>query len=217
MKSNLELQKDVKFAIKRDPLIYGNEIDVRAKNGIVILSGVVEKYSNKIDLARTVNKVEGVKSIVEDFIIAPGNSINPNDKNISSKILNTWENHWEVPSDNIRLKVDKGRVVLEGDVAWEFQVGATEEAIKYISGIKSVTNFVQYKPQLRDRLEKRKIESALKLDWSIDSKNVKVEVNKNIVKLTGIVNSLDQKSKAGRLAKNAPGVGSVENELAVIY
>ncbi|MDP4952209.1 MAG: BON domain-containing protein [Flavobacteriales bacterium] len=46
---------------------------------------------------------------------------------------------------------------------------------------------------------------------------MKVEVNHNRVKLTGLVHSLYQKEEAGRLAWNAPGVWSVENELAVIY
>jgi len=53
--------------------------------------------------------------------------------------------------------------------------------------------------------------------WIIDNKHIKIGVTGNNVRLTGSVHSLYQKDEAGRLAWNAPGVWSVDNELDVIY
>jgi osmotically-inducible protein OsmY len=44
-----------------------------------------------------------------------------------------------------------------------------------------------------------------------------VNVSANRVTLTGIVDSMYQKNEAGRLAWNAPGVWSVDNELVIEY
>ncbi len=45
----------------------------------------------------------------------------------------------------------------------------------------------------------------------------RVRVTGNNVTLTGMVDSIYQKDEAGRIAWNAPGVRSVDNELVIDY
>jgi osmotically-inducible protein OsmY len=47
MKSNEQLQKDVQDAIKWEPLLQAAEIGVTAKDGVVILTGTVDRYPKK--------------------------------------------------------------------------------------------------------------------------------------------------------------------------
>jgi osmotically-inducible protein OsmY len=47
MKSNSELQKDVRDAIKWEPLLNAAEIGVTVKNGVVSLTGEVDSYTKK--------------------------------------------------------------------------------------------------------------------------------------------------------------------------
>lgn len=115
------------------------------------------------------------------------------------------------------MRVEDGWVKLEGEVDWKFQEEASKDAIKNLYGVKGVTNLIRIKSSNKSLIEKHEVESALLRNWSINSKDVKVDVKNNNVKLTGLVRSLYQKEEAGRLAWNAPGVCSVENELAVIY
>lgn len=115
------------------------------------------------------------------------------------------------------MRVEDGWVKLEGEVDWKFQEEASKDAIKNLYGVKGVTNLIRIKSSNNSLIEKHEVESALLRNWSINSKDVKVDVKNNNVKLTGLVRSLYQKEEAGRLAWNAPGVCSVENELAVIY
>ncbi len=217
MKSNSELQEDVQNAIRWEPSMHAAEIGVTAKGGIVTLSGTVNSYSKKINAENAAKKVEGVKAIAEDITINYGSSFKKNDTQIAESILNAWEYNWEVPEDKIKVKVEDGWVKLEGEVAWKYQEEATRDAIKNLSGVKGITNLITIKSESKDVLEKKEVENALKRNWSIKSKDVKVEVNDNKVKLTGLVHSLYQKEEAGRLAWNASGVNSVDNELAVIY
>ena len=61
------------------------------------------------------------------------------------------------------------------------------------------------------------IERALARNWSIDDQDIEVAVLGNRVTLNGTVDSLYQKDEAERIAWNAPGVRSVDNELFIDY
>ena len=217
MKSNEELQKDVQNAIKWEPYMNAAEIGVTAKDGVITLSGTVDSYSKKINAERAAKDVVGVKAVAEDIEINYGASHKQNDTDIATSVMSAWKYNWNVPEDRIKVKVEDGWVKLEGEVPWKYQADAAKNSINNIDGVRGVSNLIKVKSESKDVLEKKDVENALKRNWSINSKDVKVEVNHNRVKLTGLVHSLYQKEEAGRLAWNASGVWSVENELAVIY
>ena len=55
------------------------------------------------------------------------------------------------------------------------------------------------------------------VNWSIDDDDIRVKVSGNRVTLNGTVNSFYQRDEAERIAWNAPGVSSVDNELVIDY
>ena len=65
------------------------------------------------------------------------------------------------------------------------------------------------------RLKKRDIECALGRNWSIDDQDIRVKVSGNNVTLNGTVQSFYQRDEAERIAWNAPGVWTVDNELVI--
>ena len=217
MKSNAKLQSDVQNAIKWEPSMHAAEIGVSAKDGVITLSGTVDSYSKKINAENAAKKVKGVRAIAEEITIDYGYSFKKNDTEIAKDILRAWEFNWDVPDDKIQVNVEHGYVKLEGEVGWKYQGEAAENVIKNLPGVKGVTNLIKVKSEWKDSIEQKAVENALSRNWSINSKDVKVEIDHNIVKLTGLVHSLYQKEEASRLAWNAPGVRSVENDLAVIF
>jgi osmotically-inducible protein OsmY len=217
MKSNSELQQDVQNAINWEPFIHTAEIGVTAKDGVVTLSGSVNSYSKKINAENAAKKVEGVKAIAEDITIDYGDSFKKNDTEIAQEILTAWKYDLSVPNDKIKVRVEDGWVKIEGELAWKYQESASKNAIENLQGIKGITSLIHVKSESSDFLEKKEVENALKRNWSINSVNVKVEVDHNKVKLSGLVDSIYQKEEAGRLAWSAAGVNSVENKLAVFY
>ncbi len=217
MKSNENLQKDVMNAIKWEPLLNAAEIGVTAKDGVVTLSGVVDSYAKKVEAEHAAKNVDGVKAVAETITVNYGSSFSKNDTEIANEVLNAWKWNWEVPNDKIKVKVESGWVTLEGELNWNYQKEAARKAVQNLTGVKGVSNNIVIKSESKDAIERSDVEDALERSWSIDDKHITVGVKGNNVKLTGSVYSLYQKDEASRLAWNAPGVWSVDNELEVIY
>jgi osmotically-inducible protein OsmY len=68
---------------------------------------------------------------------------------------------------------------------------------------------------LDDSVITTKVKAALLGDEAVKSFAISVETNRNVVQLSGFVDSAAQKSAAGRSAAAVPGVASVKNSLIV--
>ena len=217
MKTNENLQKDVQEAIKWEPLLNAAEIGVTAKDGVVTLTGSVDSYSKKLEAEDAAKNVAGVKAVVEKIVVEFGHLGIKSDNEVASEVVAAFNHNWEVPDENIKVKVEQGWVTLEGEIQWNYQKEAAKKAVRYLAGVKGVTNNINVAPNDHDSIEKRGIEHALARNWSIDNEDIQVDVTGNRVTLNGTVDSLYQKDEAGRIAWNAPGVWSVDNELFIDY
>ncbi|GAB2583820.1 BON domain-containing protein [Spirosoma areae] len=215
MKTNENLQQDVEDAIKWEPSLNAAEIGVTAKDGIVTLSGIVNSYAKKLEAEDAAKNVAGVKAVVEKIDIKFGVTGVKNDNDVATEVVNAFKWSWEVPDDNVKVKVEHGWVTLEGAVEWNYQKEAAKKAIKNLAGVKGVTNNITIKAQSRDEIERKDIERAFVRSWALDDRDIQVEVSGNRVTLNGTVDSLYQKDEAGRIAWNAPGVWNVDNELVI--
>ena len=105
---------------------------------------------------------------------------------------------------------------MTGEVEWQYQKSAAENAVKYLLGVKCVTNSVRIKPRASVADVKAKIESAFARRAQLDANQIKVEATDNRVTLRGSVHSWDEKEDAEEAAWAAPGVTKVENNVIVI-
>ena len=218
MKDNAEIQKDVQDAIKWEPLLRAAEIGVTVKDGVVTLTGTVDSYPKKMEAEDAAKRVEGVKAVVEKIEVKFNNGWAKKDDNeIATEVVNALKWHWQIPVDKIKAKVEKGWVTLSGELEWNYQKEAATNAIKNLLGVTGVGNNISIKSETQDRVEKMDIESALRRNWSIDDRNITVTASGHKATLTGTVDSWYEKDEAARIAWNAPGVWSVENELVVQY
>jgi len=217
MKTNEQLQKDVQNAIIWEPLLNAAEIGVTAKDGVISLTGTVDSYIKKVEAENAAKNVSGVKAVVENIKINYDTYGKKDDAAVAKEVLNAFKWNWEVPSDKIKVKVEDGWVTLEGELEWNYQKEAAKKAVATLDGVMGVTSNITIKSETKDMVEKRAIESALERNWSIDEHDIKVKVSGNKVTLNGIVDSFYQKDEAERIAWNAPGVWSVDNELVIEY
>lgn len=217
MKTNENLQKDVQNAIKWEPLLNAAEIGVTAKDGVITLTGTVDSYAKKIEAEHAAKNVAGVTVVVEKIDIVYGTSSLTTDNEIAKEVLSALKWKWEVPSDKIKVKIEKGWVTLEGELKWNFQKEAAKSAIKNLTGVLGVSNDITIKSESQDAVEENLIREAISRNWSFNNKDIHVKVDGTRVTLSGIVDSLYQKDEAARIAWNAPGVWSVDNELVVEY
>jgi osmotically-inducible protein OsmY len=215
MKSNAELQQDVQDAIKWQPLLNAAEIGVTAKDGVVSLTGVVDNYAKKTEAEDAAKNVAGVTALVEKIEVRYPSSYSKTNAEIAAEVLTALKARWDVPSDKVKVKVEAGWITLTGEVGWNFQREAAKDAIKSLMGVIGVTNNIKIKSESMESVEKAGIESALKRNWAFYDDNIRVQVSGHRATLTGTVDSLYEKNEAARIAWNAPGVWSVDNELVV--
>jgi len=217
MKSNESLQKDVQDAIMFEPLLHAAEIGVTALDGIVTLTGTVNSYAKKLEAEEATKRTAGVKAIVENIKVQFGAETKKTDIEIATDVLNILKWNWEVTSENVKVEVENGWVTLSGELHWNFQKVAAQNSVNNLLGIKGITNNITIKIGKNDLIEKKDIERAIANNWAIEDKNINVSVSANNVTLKGSVNSIFEKDEASRLAWNALGVCTVNNELVVEY
>jgi osmotically-inducible protein OsmY len=213
MKTNQDLQEDVQNALRWEPLLQTAEIGVAAQDGIITLTGMVDSYAKKSEAEDAAQKVAGVKVVIEQIEVFLSNEMQT-DQEIAQGILNALAASW-IPAEKLKIKVEHGVVTLEGTLHWNFQKQAAKKSIKNITGITKIKNLIIIRAETHDEVEKKHLEDALRLNWSMDQQDVRVKVDGKTVTLNGVVNSYYQKEEAERMAWQAPGVNVVVNELAI--
>ena len=217
MKTNEILQKDVQDAIKWQPLLNAAEIGVTAKDGIVSLTGTVDSFSKKSEAEDAAKNVAGVTAVVEKIEVRFPSGWSKTNVEIAKEVTNALNSRWDLPKDKVKVKVEAGWITLTGELNWNYQKEAAEDSIKNLMGVTGVTNSIKIKSESNDAVEKADVESALRRNWSFYDNDIEVNVTDHKVTLSGVVGSIYQKDEAERIAWNAPGVWSVNNELSVEY
>jgi osmotically-inducible protein OsmY len=209
---------DLRYRVERqldwEPQVTSTDIGVASDNGVVTLTGFVNTYAEKLAAERATLKTYGVSAVANEIEVKP--LFKKTDADIASAALNALKERVDVPDENIKLTVKGGWLTLEGNVDWYYQKNAAEFAVKYLTGVKGVTNGIKVKPQVSTLEVKDKIEEALKRSAEIDARRITVQAADGKVTLRGNVRSWFEKEEAATAAWAAPGVKEVSNQIAVV-
>jgi osmotically-inducible protein OsmY len=122
-----------------DVAVPHDRIAIKVEHGVVTLSGAVDWYYQRAEAEHDVRKLTGVRSLVNDIVVAP--SIRPDD--VRAKIRAALERNAEVESKNIDITVSDGQVTLTGRVnAWTEREVA-ERAAWAVPGVSQVENQIE--------------------------------------------------------------------------
>ncbi len=197
------------------PDIDSSHIGVSANKGVVTLSGYVASYAQKYDAEQAVKGVAGVRGIAEELGVRYPGDFSTRDEEIAQRALNSLTWHASVPRDSVQVKVESGVVTLSGQVRWQFERNAAEDAVSTLYGVTDVINNITLRTQPQPSDVKSRIESALQRSAELDSESIQVSVSDGTVTLDGTVDSWAARDSAEDAAWAAPGVRSVQDRLCV--
>jgi osmotically-inducible protein OsmY len=214
MKTDQQLQSDVEQELGWEPTVHAEHIGVSVAGGVVELDGHVESYFEKWAAERAAMRVSNARAVANEIQVDLPSSATRTDADIARTALDhlTW--NAAVP-ETVKLQVTDGRVQLNGTAEWQFQREAAEIAIRWLTGVRSVTNEIAIKPAVHVDDIGDRIKKALTRNASLDARHITVESTGDTVTLRGQVRSWVERDEAEQAAWSAPGVASVDDRLTV--
>jgi len=215
MKNDQQLQQDVMDELKWDPILTASEIGVSVKNGVVTLSGYVNSYSKKIAAENAAKRVKGVSAIAEDINVRLGLDDERTDTEIAEAALDALKWNVNVPDNKIKIKVENGWVMREGDADWQYQKDAAANAVRDIAGVKGISNLIMLSPKADVSVVEKNIRRALQRSADIEANNIDIRTVGNKVIIKGKARSWAERREIERATWSSPGVTEIEDDLLI--
>jgi len=216
MKSDRDIERDVREELQWDPDLDATDIAVSVRDGVVTLTGFVKSYTDKYEAEAAAKRVAGVSAVANDLEVRIPNVDERPDPEIARDAVSAIKSQLPISSERIKVVVKNGWVTLEGQVEWQYQKNTAENAVRRIKGVKGVSNLIVLKPSAEPTEIKSKIMEAFKRNAELDANSIQVEANGSEVILKGTVRSWVEREEAERVAWSAPGVTRVEDRIVVV-
>jgi osmotically-inducible protein OsmY len=215
MRSDSEIERDVKEELGFHPDLDATDIAVSVKQGVVTLTGFVHSYTDKYEAEAAAKRVAGVVGVANDIEVRLRGTDQRPDPEIARDAVAAIKSRLPISYENIKVIVKNGWVTLEGEVEWQYQRETAEKAVRPVKGVVGVTNSIVLKPRAQPSEIKRKIQEAFRRNAEVDANRIVVETRGGEVILKGTVRSWAERQEAERVAWSAPGVTKVEDRIVV--
>lgn len=138
MPTDAEIKDNVVTALSINSDVESYKIDVSVDKGWVTLEGTVNAYWEKVSAENEVLDVNGVLGVSNNLGVVPTESYL--DKNIAEDIISALERNVHVNADDIDVKVEDGKVTLDGTVKTYTAKNAAFDSALYTPGVITVNN-----------------------------------------------------------------------------
>ena len=215
-RTDAAIQQDVLDELEWDPEVDVTEVGVTVVDGIVTLTGTVDNYVKKLAAERAAQRIRGVRAVANDILVKPAGLGMRTDTEIARDAAAALETCPDVPPNQIRITVKDNRILLEGDVRWEYQRAAAERCLRHLTGVKEIINLITIKPEpVSPEAIKEGILRALVRRAEVDAERIEVQVDGHEVRLLGTVRSHAERQEAEAAAWKTKGVARVINDILV--
>jgi hyperosmotically inducible protein len=200
-----------------------DHVKVKAKDGVVTLTGVVQDKDEKNLAADTVENLPGVTRVQNDLVVTP-RTVEHSDGWMAVKIRSQLLVKSGVSATATKVDVKDGVVTLTGTADNVAQKELTGLHAKDIAGVKSVTNDLVVSTQPPHETMSEKIDDAsvttlvkyaLLRHKGTHTVQTKVSTQDGRVSITGEASSDAEKALVTKLAEDVRGAKSVSNKMTV--
>jgi hyperosmotically inducible protein len=211
-----QLRRDVIDELEFDPSFGGEHVGVAVDRGVVMLTGHVNSYAEKLAAVVAARRVKGVQAIAEEIEVRYAYQPKNADDQIARRVADMLDWDVLVPSESICVLVQDGWVTLSGEVKWYFEKTAAEEAVSKLAGVRGVVNKIVIRPKADPVNVESKIAAALQRHAEIEARAIRVTVRDgNTVVLEGKVDNWDERRAVEKAAWSAAGVAAVDDRLTI--
>lgn len=199
-------------------------VHVQVQDGVVHLTGEVQRYADKADAQKRVDKMHEARSVQNDISVAGGGNVSDAElfQKLSKQLIYDRQGYPSYPFNSLTLQVHNGVVTVGGEVVEPVDKDSALGLIKNTAGVRDVVDHIQVAPvSPNDWRIRRDLYQAIYgypalNKYAINpAKPIRIVVVNGHAVLTGVVDSTGDKQMAGLRANGVPGVFSVENDLQV--
>jgi len=199
-----------------------DHVKVKAKDGVVTLSGTVQDRDERELAVDTVENLPGVLSVNNEIKVEPSYP-EKSDAWMALKIRSRLLVKANVSAATTKVVVTDGNVVLSGTADNIAQKDLTAVYAKDIDGVKSVQNEIVVKDSspstIGEKIDDASITSQVKYALlshrATSAVKTKVTTNEGVITITVEASSAAEKSLVSKLAGDVRGVKSVNNSMTV--
>lgn len=199
-----------------------DHINIKAKEGVVTLSGEVATASHKELAQDTVENLPGVQRVENQLVVK--SPAEKSDDRIQFNVKSTLLLHRSVSAFKTRVAVTNGVVTLTGTAASQAQKELTTEYVQDVEGVKEVKNLMTVLPEppprslgeiVDDASITAQVKATLLTHKSTSALKTKVNTKDGMVTVTGEAKNQAEKDLVTKLAKDIQGVKDIVNNMTV--
>ncbi len=214
--TDADIQRSVLRELEWDPRVDVTDVGVQVHGGIVVLTGRVRNYARKIAAQEAAHRVAGVHDVVNSVEVESPNPDQLDDAEIARAVRHAlvWDVH--VPGENIHSTVTNGWVALTGTVERLAERDEATRAVQTLRGVVGVSNDISVREQTVDAdWIRRSVEEALDRLAHVEAEHLDIRVSDGIIRISGKVRSIPERTAVLETAGRAPGVRAIEEHLVV--
>ncbi|WP_416395340.1 MULTISPECIES: BON domain-containing protein [unclassified Curtobacterium] len=208
-----DVKADVEEELDWTPGVDAAGVGVAVEDGVVTLTGQVGSHTERVQAARAVLRVTGVRGLAEELDVR-GPSVHT-DADIASAVRAALDADASVPSDTIDVQVRDRIVTLSGSTHWYFQRLAAVRDAERVGGAQFVLDRLELSPRPSAPDTAERIRAAFIRNAALDADRIGVAVAGTTVTLTGTARSWAERRQAEIAAWRSPHVTAVEDHVAV--
>jgi len=215
-KTDGEIREVVSGELKWDARVEEGAIDVQVDGGVVTLLGSVGSWAERLAAQEAAHRVGGVREVSNQIVVELAREARCTDAEVAQAVRAALDWDVFVPRTNIRSSVNKGQVILEGEVDYCFRRDDAERVVRNIRGVRRVLNQILVKPSAGHAHHVQKsIEEALERRAEHEARTINLDVHDGKVILSGVVRSWAERQSVVGAVKGTRGVRSVDDRLSI--